>query len=328
MCQTRLIQNSNGNASASIEPNLSAQFHDLSIVYVGDLLPDRFTPEQIALAFIAALSDLAIEYFDGPLAELDFTDPYRPENPVRLTIRPAAGADPARLIRSNVMWCLKTLATTLFASPSIWGTNFVVKVRDQRIYVGRLDNRNRPLLLLGANNQTGNASSEASSKVSQAKRTVMEQTPNTSIVPLNVPGHINAAIDVQFYFRGDDRLTSVGIFDTIIEFIFGLASRQYFQEIYTAHISLVALPVWIFIMYNDVPNQSQKLHVYQAIALLQAVAQYYVKKQIFQEMVFYLYLGGKIVAAGCVTHAVDARRWCNGLGIDTLPVMANGTGYS
>lgn len=138
---------------------------------------------------------------------------------MRLIIQPAVGANPVRLIRSNLMWCLKTLPVQLFDSPSTWGLYFNVKFRGQNLYFGRLDNRNRPLLTLDANNPTGNALP----KGAQEKRALIEQTSNTSTVYMNIPGQGDAVIDVDFHFLAGSQLPKTGIFSLILDFIFSLA---------------------------------------------------------------------------------------------------------
>ncbi len=307
--QLSRCSNSGSNANISILPTLSNQFDDLSINFVGDLLPDRFSTEQIALAFIAALGDEALQDFNGPLASLDFTDPFRPENPVRIALSPAVGAIPARLIRSNLMWVLRTLPIVLFESPSIWGLNFNVKYRGQNLYLGRLDNRNRPILTLDANKQTANVSS----KVGREERALSERTSKNGTVSMNIPGQGNDLIDVNFHFIDSDRFVKTAIFTVILDLIFGLAPRQFSERVSSTYISEPNLPVWIFIAYNNAPTVTQRLHMFQVVALLQAVTQIYVREQIWQEMVFHLMIGGNIVAGGCVTLPEESRKWCAGM---------------
>ncbi len=51
---------------------------------------------------------------------------------------------------------------------------------------------------------------------------------------------------------------------------------------------------------------TQNIYVYQVIVLLQAVTQYNVKQQIWQEMAFQLLIDGRVVAGGWVIKS-DGR---------------------
>lgn len=62
----------------------------------------------------------------------------------------------------------------------------------------------------------------------------------------------------------------------------------------------------VFVIYNNVPEMTQNIYVYQVIVLLQAVTQYNVKQQIWQEMAFQLLIDGRVVAGGWVIKS-DGR---------------------
>jgi len=64
--------------------------------------------------------------------------------------------------------------------------------------------------------------------------------------------------------------------------------------------------VCVFVIYNNVPEMTQNIYVYQVIVLLQAVTQYNVKQQIWQEMAFQLLIDGRVVAGGWVIKS-DGR---------------------
>lgn len=163
----------------------------------------------------------------------------------------------------------------LFESPSIWGLDFNVKYRGQNLYLGRLENRNRPILTLDANKQTATVSS----KVGREERALSERTSKNGTVFMNILGQGNELIDVNFRFIDSDRFVKAAIFTVILDLIFGLAPRPSSEMLSSTYISEPRLPVWIFIAYNNVPTATQRLHMYQVVALLQAVTQIYVSSR-------------------------------------------------
>lgn len=269
----------------------------MTIDYIGDLLQDGFSVEQIALAFIGAMADQALEDFNAPLVSYTYTDRLHLDSPVCLTMQAAVGSDPRGLVRSNVLWCLGQIPVSLFNSPRIWGINFVVKFRGQKLYVGRLDNRHRPSIALETNNnnQTLNTSSEARL--------------TSRSLQLNFE---NNDFELRFTLIGAT-LPKTGIFESILGALLSLAPSVYHEALTSLHIANPSLPVWIYMVRIDVPELPNPLRVYQGIAILQAMTQYYVAKHIYQEMVFHVLVGGNPLAGGCVVKAEEARAWCAGM---------------
>ncbi|KAL6720631.1 hypothetical protein ACLMJK_002556 [Lecanora helva] len=293
---------------------------DMSLDHVGELLPDRFNIEHIALTFINALSIQASQDFNAPMSSYMYMDLDRPDIPVRLTMNRAIGANPVRLVRKHLIWCLRYLPLEEFNYPSIWGFNFIAKFRGQNLYFGTLDNRNRQFHTLDMKNENLNNGSV----ILQNKRAGSELKLNASSIPLSAVGLGDAQIDVDFPPFAGDLLPQVEVFRNIIEFIYKLAPRSKTEMMRNVSLS-DTLSVWIFIMYYDDTRTGETLQVHHIIGLLRLLAQRYIFQHIYEEQVFRLTFNGQPFAAGCVTKADESRRWCAGMAGITHSLSPNRT---
>ncbi|KAF6224997.1 hypothetical protein HO133_010192 [Letharia lupina] len=271
-----------------------------------------FTPADIALAFVAALAQQAVEPFDARLSYFEYADA---ETPVRIVLRSAPHAPTTLTVRSNVMWALKQLPINLFHDPSIWGLDFKVRLRGEDLYLGSLSNSNRPGGVLGAGGEQGggNGSSDGSEE-KQKRALLITQPSNTTAQNLKNPGSSPTDIqyDLRFQLTGLP-LPDIGIFSAILEFLLGLGAGDPYQAVESAKLALDTLPVWIYISYNAQPSSTQRLQVYRVVAILQAIARYCVGQRIYQELIFNLLVDDLLLASGCVVRGVGEREWCRGL---------------
>lgn len=107
-----------------------------------------------------------------------------------------------------------------------------------------------------------------------------------------------AVIDVDFHIRGNT-LPKPRISYNIIESIFDLAPHDFAEKLREAHQSAPELSVWTFLAYNDFSGViKQYSHVYQALALMQRIAESYVRWQIWEERVLYPRLGDGLCNGG------------------------------
>ena len=297
------------------------QDEDMSIDYVGDLLPESFTVEQIALTFIKALSDQALQDFSAPVSRYTFIDSGQLQNPVRLVMDPAPGANRIRLIRSNLIWCLRYLPIRMFGDPSIWGVNFVAKFRGQNLYFGKLDNRNRRASVLQLENQSAIGGPE----LSQNERAGTGKSSNGTLVPLSIGQVGDSHISIDFPAYTGDRLVGRDIFRALIEVLFLLAPRDKMEA--ASYISLSdPMPVWIFVICDESLPSGRQLEVQHVITLLNILGQRFISEHIYEELIFRLVVGGEPFAAGCVTKKDESRRWCSGMLGAGPPLLLNSTG--
>lgn len=256
------------------------------------------------------LANEALEPFNDPLTSYAFEDAESPNNPVRFTMKSAAGADDTRLLRRNVIWTLYQLPLMFFDQPSIWGTDFMVRWSGVDLYIGRLDNRNSPTITRFEGKHHNPATLKRRKRTATAQ--IAAPNPNSS---LTLPAlKATGAIDIQFFLRPSPPLPATSIFRTILNGLFTLAVRDIFSPVSAIDLSQPEQRAWIYIMFNNHPAPTHVLRVYQVIALLQAIAQFYIGRQIYQELTLHLVFERQLVAAGCVTRNNELRRWCAGMG--------------
>lgn len=217
------------------------------------------------------------------------------------------------------MWALKQLPIDLFNAPSIWGLDFTVQLSGEDLYLGRVSNRNRPggVLQGGSEQQGGNDSSLRDVSERKRKRALLITQPSTTTTTttekLSLPdSSANAQYDLRFQLTGLP-LSDISIFSTILEFLLDLGAQDPYQAVESADLARHTLPVWIYALHNVEPGSAQRLHIYQVVAVLAAIARHCVAQRIYQELIFNLFIDGVLVAAGCVVRGMGEREWCRGL---------------
>ena len=213
------------------------------------------------------------------------------------------------------MWALKQLPINLFHDPSIWGLDFKVLLRGEDLYLGKLSNSHRPGgVLQGGVARGGNGGLELSEPGRKRARLSTRSSNTTTITEhLTVPGQ---STNSQYYLRirvAGLPLSGIGIFSTILESLFLLGAKDPLQAVDTITFANDTLPVWIFVLDNVELGSTRKLHVYEVVAILRAIAGSCVEQRMYQETSFSLFLDDESIAAGCVVRGTKERWWCRGL---------------
>ncbi|KAI4276449.1 MAG: hypothetical protein LQ337_002465 [Flavoplaca oasis] len=284
---------SRNNASASIVSN---EFAGLTLHCDKHRTSrNRFSVEQLAIASIAAMKEEALKDYTATVLEFDFTETTPVQMPFRIVMRAAQGAAISMLKRSTVMWAIRALATDLMRTRFLHPLLFVIKYHGADLYGGILAQPTGP--------------------------PAHSVNPDMAVAPpLSLTNEINVLFqdtgslqdrrqyEVGFQFLGSDLLRTQ-IFGAIMTTLLQLAPSDAYSV--QPHVAVEeAFSAWIFMSQAAVPAPGYTFQLYHAVALLEAVARYYVSQQRYQEMVFELRTGEYIMATGCVTKGLLARRWC------------------
>ncbi|KAL8984100.1 MAG: hypothetical protein Q9205_001838 [Flavoplaca limonia] len=257
---------------------------------------NRFSVEQLAIASIDALKDEALQDYTATVLEFDFTESMPIQVPFRIVMRAAPGAASGMLRRSTVMWAIRALTIDLMGTRFLHPLLFTIKYHGADLYGGILAQPTGP--------------------PAHPVNLDMAVTP-----PLSLTNNINVLFkdtaslqdqrqyEVGFRLLGSD-LSRNQIFGAIMTTLLQLAPSDAYSV--QPHVAMEeAFSAWIFISQALVPAPGYMFQQYHAVALLEAVARYYVPRQRYQEMVFELRQDEYITATGCVTKALLARRWCS-----------------
>ena len=280
--------------------NLSDEFSGLSISFDrARIHADVFTTDSIAITAIHAMKETALEDYDGPLVRFDFTDTVPPALPVRILMVQAPSSFAAPLKRSSVLWTLKTFAVELMASGLLYPLTFQVLYRTHYLYYGALLTPSRDLTV-------------SNRSLSQPISLITTPVRNSSSMSLEtfLTLQDDTQYQINFRFQGQ-MLSKIRIFGSILTLLLQLARFDYLTIISGSAMELPEIEARIFIQQVEVPPPGYYFQQYHAVALLEAVARYYVLHGLYMEMTFELVMDGYRMARGCVTRALLSRRWCS-----------------
>ncbi|KAL9003270.1 MAG: hypothetical protein Q9188_003853 [Gyalolechia gomerana] len=246
------------------------------------------------------MKEEALKDFDAPLMDFDRTDILPPENPVRIVLHPARSAASDKLKRSTVMWTLQALAVELmrtrYLRPMVFSTHYYVET----VYLGVLMS---PL---------GDAIVSPRPNTAPPLSLLPAQVDNSTTMRLSSPRSAirdDIEYQVNFHFVGET-LGQFRIFESIMALLLQLGKSEAASIVELASVDSRNLQAWIFIQEVPSPIPTFAFQQYHAVALLEAIARYYVLHALYTEMTFELRMGGYRMAWGCVTRAVGRRHWC------------------
>ncbi|KAI4179160.1 MAG: hypothetical protein L6R41_008001 [Letrouitia leprolyta] len=276
------------------------------------------------------MKEESLEDFNAPMTDFAHTNILPPEAPIRITLHSVPDAPREKLKRSTVMWTLKALAVECMRTRDLFPMLFSIHHYLQTVYSGVLAS---PINDGGTQQQSpaSNAAAAAlqspptSSSLSSTitprpsplatnNETIsisIPQPSDTITTPDNNPNH--PTYDLTFTFLGSP-LPATQIFTSILTTILDLAPLSASTTLSGwTNLSTRSYTVWIFIVGMHPPMPEYVFQQYHCVALLEAVARYYVLKDTWMELVFEMRLAGYRMAWGCVTRGVAGRRWCGGM---------------
>ncbi|KAL8858942.1 MAG: hypothetical protein Q9178_004621 [Gyalolechia marmorata] len=260
---------------------------------------DVFTIDSIAITAIHAMKETALEDYNGLLVRFDFTDTVPPALPIRILMVQAPSSFAAPLKRSSVLWALKTFTIELMASGLLYPLKFQVLYRTHYLYYGEL-------LIASRDPTVSNRS------LSQPISLITTLVRNPTSMSLKTFLHLqdDTQYQVNFHFQGQV-LSKIRIFESILTLLLQLARFDYLTIMTHFAMELPEIEAHIFIRQVELPPPGHHFQQYHAVALLEAVARYYVLRGVYMEMTIELVMDGYLMAWGCVTRALLSRRWCS-----------------
>ncbi|KAL8911943.1 MAG: hypothetical protein Q9171_002985 [Xanthocarpia ochracea] len=245
------------------------------------------------------MKETALEDYDGILVRFDFTDTVPPALPIRILMVQAPSSFAAPLKRSSVLWALKTFTIELMASGLLYPLTFQVLYRTHYLYYGALLTPSRDLTI------SNRSLSQPISLITTPVRNSISMSLETFL-----PLQDDTQYQVNFHFGGQV-LSKIQIFESILTLLLQLARFDYLTIMTQFAMELPEIEARIFVQQVDVPPPGYHFQQYHAVALLEAVARYYVLHGVYMEMTFELVMDGYLMAWGCVTRALLLRRWCS-----------------
>ncbi|KAI4223218.1 MAG: hypothetical protein L6R36_005589 [Xanthoria steineri] len=256
--------------------------------------PNKFTLESIAIAAITALKEEAREDYTAAVREYIFTDTLPPQRPIRIVLRAAPGAAVGMLKRSSVMWSIRALAIELIRTRFFHPLLFTVKYYDRDLYGGILFEP------IGAANPADAAVALPHSSFNKISNVLRRD--ETSLQD-------ETHYQVGFRFVGE-KLPPLKTFEALLTTLLQLARSDAASVQDRIAMENRRYLVWVFMRQVRPPAPGYTLQQYHAVAVLEAVARYYVTHGQYRELELEMLKDGHLTAIGCITRALEARRWC------------------
>lgn len=333
---------------------LSDEFSFLNIQYPrSSPQPNIFSINSIAIACISGMKEEALEDYDAAVTEYEHTSRLSPADaPVRIILHAAPNAPNEKLKRSTVMWVLKTLAVDCMRVGRLHPTVFNIYFYGRPLYFGVLASDTGgggggggafPSLVLPSSSSsswpttTNNNSTIAVNITDPISSTPLPQNPTTPAKSEQQPNRgldnnndPHPTYDLTFSFHGSFHLPQIQTFTSILALLLDLARLPASTPIPHTSVQIRAFQVWIFIedVLPEVFATRFSFQQFHAVALLEAVARWFVLRGEWREMVFEMsvvthppdhpeaHSPGVRMARGCVVSGVRGRRWCAGLDED------------
>ena len=287
--------------------SLDARFEGFVVTCI-PFRPRTFVITQVALGFINAMKLQALQDCDEHMTSYTFTETEYEVSEIRIGVQAVARAAQEELVRCNILYAIKSLAIYQL-NQRLYGAIFTERKHGQLLYRGVLDDRGDVPWL----ERPGNASAEPSETVTREKRALSSQVSdatNFTTTIFTIPGSDDVDYQIEFDFHGRP-ISNVSIFSTILEFMMVLAQQDSHDSILADRQMTSTDSSWIFVTHE---SQSRfPLQVFQLLAILEAAARNAVFRRRYEEMTFYFFINGEIVARGCVTMPIPSRRWCEGM---------------
>ncbi|KAL8845742.1 MAG: hypothetical protein Q9221_009110 [Calogaya cf. arnoldii] len=249
------------------------------------------------------MKEEALKDYTATVREYDFTETDPIQVPFRLVLRSATGAADNMLKTSTVMWSIRALALDLMRTRFFHPLLFTIEYHAVDLYGGVLT-QIRATELPGQAINAGLAPAPSFSKTATSLDTK--------------PLQDGTNYEVHFRFLGSE-LSRFQIFAALLSALLQLAPSDAGSIQPQFGMQDEMSMAWIYMSQVLLPAPGYRFQQYHAVALLDAVARYYVLHRQYQEMVFELRMDGYLTATGCVVKGINARRWCN------FPVEGNGT---
>ncbi|KAI4091985.1 MAG: hypothetical protein L6R37_007650 [Teloschistes peruensis] len=280
--------------------------------------------EEMALCAIAGMKEEAIKDYDDFVRDFSFVDREHPDNPVYWLMRSAPSAVSTNLRRSTVLWTLMVATTQLMHLQYYRSMAFFVSRGQVPVYNGFIQNRN-PQIHIPETATAENSTLTARALSPNYSYTGILKNATSMVLQrtnaLKLEDDPNYTLDYNF---AGLPLSPFGVFESILELLLILGKIDASTE--QSRISIVygRLQVSIYLMQTFPHAPGYSLRQFMVVAILDAVARYYVARGVWKEMTVVLNVNGMQLAKGCVTLAVRGKEWCQGMFRDDLKLPLAG----
>ena len=295
-------------------PLLGDEFTGLTLRTDRVIRPNQFTVDQIGLFAIAALKEEALLDYNEPLIDYDFTDYDHPIPPLQIVLSAKThNIFHPKVRRSTVMWAVSAIAVDIMRSQYLHALSFEVFDNADHIYsgsIGLLHERSSPRLPI-------NSSSASPRSVRKPPSLAVIPTKSTNNVLLSSPPEVadQPQYDLSFTLTRlrasviQDRYVLPALILLLLQM--GKADAASIQP--RIAITRRDLQAWVFMEQIRRSEMDQHFHLFQAVAVVEAMARFSELKRRWGEMTVMLRADGQLLARGCITRAIPARQWCGGL---------------
>ncbi|KAI4245261.1 MAG: hypothetical protein L6R40_002618 [Gallowayella cf. fulva] len=259
---------------------------------------NEFSLESLAITAIHALKESALEDYNAALLDYHFVDSLPPEEPIRIAMHHVPRADPA-LTRKNIMWTIKNLTMEMAHSDLLYELPFRLQLSTRDLYLGII-----------ANPDQADSLSPPASPVHPLSLTAIPSPRSTTLLVPNASSPRDVTVYVvNFEFTGD-LLPEISIFESILSLLLQLGRVHALAHVERVVMEEDELQAQIYMEEISPPLHTYNFYQYHAVALLEAVARYYVQHRRWTEMTFELVMDGHLVAWGCVVEKTEGREGC------------------
>ncbi|KAL9024755.1 MAG: hypothetical protein Q9196_006279 [Gyalolechia fulgens] len=250
--------------------------------------------------------------YRDPLFDLDFTDDAHPDPPLRFSIRAETQSlFHAQVIRSTALWAISGLAVDMMRTRYLHDLPFRVTAQSQLIYSGLVTLEGDPT----TEQPPPKSVSEAAKTLSHPYYLAVKPINSTNFALKSYSKlHDHPAYRIEFVFvHGGTELSAYLMFRAFLAVQLQLAKTD--AAAILPHISLTQpdLQAWVFMKEVQLRGSDYHFQQFHAVAVVEAMARYMQLHAKYREMTFRFYANERLVGEGCVTRAVQYRRWCHRL---------------
>ncbi|KAL8695237.1 MAG: hypothetical protein Q9218_000275 [Villophora microphyllina] len=280
---------------------------------------NQFNGDSLGLIAITALKEGALLDFDERVLDYDFIDDLHSENPLWIVMTAEVHAlSHVKTRRSTVMWAINAVVVDMLRTAYLRQLAFTVYYNEERLYTGHVSRKDHESPL------------ETTTSESSTDTRTFSLPDSLNAIPAN---STNVILTTSSALRDDPRYelwinyiesprSTIGrfaVFESLMAFVLQLGQRGSGSITPRVGITLPRLHAWVFMKEVVPPPRGFDFQQYHAVAIAEAIARYCVGQSRYSEITLKFRVDGNLLATGCVTKAVEYRRWCGRMPMDDPP---------
>ncbi|KAL8686627.1 MAG: hypothetical protein Q9218_006973, partial [Villophora microphyllina] len=244
--------------------------------------PNQFTIEQVALTAIGAMKEEALLPYSAIVLQYESVDDFHPENPVYITLDYRPGGPELKATRGAVLWSLKTLSVQMMRLRYFYTLLFMVTHSRNVVWMGRVLDRYQ-----GTTSYNSTIANGLSAGSTGAPPSLVSVPRNATTIELkrSTPLKDDPHYEIDFQFPGSP-IAKIGTFEAIMELLLVLGKLDAAEERVRDSMVYGRLQVWIFLVEVLPPVEEHRFQQFQEVAILEAIARYYVQTDVYKELTF------------------------------------------